>query len=173
MIARKALGLVGNFVFAMLHRDRCLTEVLAALVTFSVGVLASRTQHALSIRDAMAGFRDMPVPEVWVMIVAPPGMWRAVRYALCRDCLGRFVPFAVMSSLYALSIASLVFALDNWVFWTLLALLLGITQGYTVVVERRDLRWGCALIGSFFWVSFALSVTVNAEAPTPLGVVTI
>lgn len=165
----RPLDILTGFVRHILYRDRYLTEVISSWVTFAVGVLASVNQAAVEARPAMMGFRDMPCPELWVLAAAVPGTWHALRYATIRGIAGRWAGPVVMGSFWGLCLFSYGAGLDNWAFWTLLALLLGIMQGYAVVSELRDLRWGCALIGAFFWVAFAASATEHSDWPWPLG----
>jgi hypothetical protein len=168
----RPLRTLAGFVRHILYRDKYLTEVLASLVTFAVGVLASFSQPALEVREVMAGFRDLPMPELWIMLMTLPGTWHALRYAVRPQIAHRWMGLIVMACFWALCCFSLAIELNNWAFWTLLALLLGVMQGVAVVSELRDLRWGCALIGSFFWVTFAASVTAHSPSPWPLGIAT-
>lgn len=151
-----------SFLAGVVRRDRYLVELGAALVTFGVGIIASVTQDSLVTRQSLAGFRDMPCPEIWVIAFAVPGIWAAAQ--LWRDGErheGR-VSLLVMLSFVALSVFSLLADLDNWPFWTLFALLLGVMKGYSLVLEWSYLRWGVSCLGAFFWISITVSVAVNA-----------
>jgi hypothetical protein len=172
MPGARALRTLADFVRHVLYRDRYLTEVLSSVVTFGVGILASVSQTALEGRPSLAGFREMPAPELWVCAVSLPGTLVAIRFAMGPPGPDRWTSLVVMSLFWVLGVFSLAIDLNNWAFWTLLALLLGVLQGYAIVRELRDLRWGVALVGAFFWVSLALSITANAPWPWPLAVAT-
>lgn len=154
----------------LFHRDRYLTELLSSVVTFAVGVLASMSQPQLETRSTMAGFRDMAYPELWLLLMASPGLIAAIRYGLRPDAPSRWMPTVVMGSVVVLCASSLIAGLDNWAFWALLALLIGVMQGYAAIAELAEARWGIATVGTFFWLSLAVSVTLHAEYPWPLGI---
>ena len=67
-----------------------------------------------------------------------------------------------MLSFVALSVFSMAVDLDNWPFWTLFALLLGLMKSYVLVLEWSYLRWGVSCLGAFFWISITVSIAANA-----------
>jgi hypothetical protein len=164
------LRTIVDFLAGVLKRDRYLTEVLAALVTFGVGILGSVSQEALSSRQSLSGFRDMPCPELWVIAFAMPGVWSALR--LCWDGEAREgrISLRVMLSFVLLAIFSVAMELDNWAFWSLLALQLGVLKGYALVLEWSYLRWSVSCMGSFFWISLTLSIGASTDGPLPLAI---
>ena len=66
------------FLTGVLQRDRYLVELGAALVTFGAGIIASVTQESLVNRQSLAGLRDMPCPELLVIMFSLPGIWAAI-----------------------------------------------------------------------------------------------
>jgi hypothetical protein len=159
-----------EFLAGVLQRDRYLTEVLAALVTFGVGILGSFSQEALASKQALAGFRDMPGAEFWVMAFAAPGVWSAVRLWWEGERHEGKTSLAIMLSFVALCLFSLAMDLDNWAFWTLFALLLGVMKGYALIVEWSYLRWSVSCLGSFFWIALTLSIVANTDGALPLAI---
>jgi hypothetical protein len=79
MAAPRVVRSIFDFLAGVLQRDRYLTEVLAAAVTFGVGILASFSQEALGSRPSLAGLRDMPGAEFYVIAFSLPGIWSALR----------------------------------------------------------------------------------------------
>jgi hypothetical protein len=168
---RPIQALVAFLKDVLLHRDRYMLEVVSSLVTFAAGVLASMTQLDLASRQSMNGFRDMPVPEVWVCLAALPGTIQAIlNFRNSQE--GGACAIAVMGTFWVLSMASGFAGLDNWIFWTLFALLLGAMQGYAIARDLRDLRWGVAFLGAFFWIALTATVLANVGWPWPIAVVT-
>jgi hypothetical protein len=158
------------FLSGVLQRDRYLTEVLAALVTFGVGVLASISQDALASRQSLAGLRDMPGPEIYVIAFALPGIWSALRLWWEGERHEGRVSLAVLLSFVALSALSLSLGLDNWAFWALFALLLGVMKGYALIREWSYLRWSVSCLGTLFWTILTLSIVVNTDGALPLAI---
>lgn len=158
------------FLRGVVRRDRYLMEVLASLVTFGVGVVASLSQSALDGRPSLAGFRDMPCPEMWVIAFSLPGIWTAVKLWREGERHEGRRSLVVMLSFVALSAVSLAMDLSNWGFWTLFALLLGIMKGYALVLEWSYLRWSVAVLGAFFWISLTLSIASNSVGALPLAI---
>lgn len=158
------------FLTGILHRDRYLTEVLAACVTFGVGVLASVSQAALEGRQSLSGFRDMPCPEGWVIAFAAPGIWAAAKLWWEGERHEGRVSLGVMGSFVALGIVSMALDLDNWGFWAMFALLLGVMKTYALIREWGYLRWGVAVMGAFFWISLTLSIAQNSGEALPLAI---
>lgn len=150
-----------GFVRGFLARDRYLTEALAALVTFATGVLASLTLEHIDERPSLAGFRDMPCPELYIILAALPGLYWAVKVWRDGEIGEGRVSFAVMSSFVVLSVASLILDLDNWAFWSLFCLLLGLMKGYALVREWTYLRWAVTVLGAFFWLNFTFALAGN------------
>jgi hypothetical protein len=152
---------VVSFIREFLARDRYLTEALAALVTFGAGVMASLSLEEVQGRVSLAGFRDMPYPELWAVAFTLPGLitsmriwWRAVDGERAEGVTS----VLVMSSFLVLSLTSVLFDWDNWVFWSVFALQLGILKGYALVQEWPYLRWGVSVLGAFFWINFSISL---------------
>jgi hypothetical protein len=158
------------FLAGVLQRDRYLTEVLAALVTFGVGILASFSQDALASRQSLAGLRDMPGAEFYVIAFSLPGIWSALHLWWDGEHREGRVSLAVMLSFVALSAFSLWMGLSNWGFWALFALLLGVMKGYALVLEWSYLRWSVSCLGSLFWIILTLSIAVNSDGPWPLAI---
>jgi hypothetical protein len=152
---------VVNFFREFLARDRYLTEALAALVTFAVGVVASVTIDQMETRVSLAGFRDMPCPEALVALASVPGIISAAKLIWEGERREGLNSLAVMSSFVALSAFSFVADLGSWAFWTLFTLLLGVMKGYALVREWTYLRWSVAVLGAFFWVNFTTSIAMN------------
>jgi hypothetical protein len=157
------------FLGGILERDRYLVELGAALVTFGIGILASFSQEALTGRQSLAGFRDMPCPELWVIIFTLPGIWSAVKIWWEGERHEGVVSLLVMLSFSMLAVFSLAMDLNNWAFWTLFALQLGVLKGYSLVLEWSYLRWSVSVLGSFFWISLTLSIAANTQGPLPLA----
>ena len=161
---------IAAFLSGILSRDRYLMELLAACVTFGVGVLASVSQAALEGRQSLSGFRDMPCPEGWVIAFAAPGIWAAAKLWWEGERHEGQVSLGVMGSFVLLACASVALDLDNWAFWALFALLLGVMKGYALIREWSSLRWGVACLGAFFWISLTFSIVQNSDGPLPLAV---
>jgi hypothetical protein len=168
---RPIRALVAFLKDVLLHRDRYMLEVVSSLVTFAAGILASMTQLDLASRQSMNGFRDMPLPELWVCLAALRGTIQAARNFRSSE-EGGLCAIIVMVTFWLLSAASCIAGLDNWVFWTLFAVLLGAMQGYAIARDLRDLRWGVAYLGAFFWIALTATVVVNVGWPWPIAVVT-
>ena len=134
------------FVRGFLARDRYLTEGLAALVTFGMGVTSSLTLGEMQSRVSLAGFRDMASPEFWIAVFAFPGVWCGAKLIAEGEREEGWTSLAVMSSFYALCVFSVVADLTNWGFWTLFTLLLGVMKGYALVREWTYLRWSVTLL---------------------------
>lgn len=170
MTAKKLLHNIVVFLTEVIERDRYLTEVFAALVTFGTGVIALGTRSVLDSRQALSGFRDMPCPEFWMICFALPGVISAIKiYREGEHREGR-ISFIVMASFVVMAIVSMILNLDNWTFWTILALQLGILKGYALILEWGYLRWSVACLGSFFWIGFVISIIVNTDGPLALSV---
>lgn len=161
---------IAAFLSGILSRDRYLMELLAACVTFGVGVLASVSQTALEGSPSLSGFRDMPYPEGWVIAFAAPGIWAAAKLWWEGERHEGRVSLGVMGSFVALGIVSMALDLDNWGFWAMFALLLGVMKTYALIREWGYLRWGVACLGAFFWISLTLSIIQNSDGPLPLAV---
>ena len=161
---------IAAFLSGILSRDRYLMELLAACVTFGVGVLASVYQAALEGSPSMSGFRDMPCPEGWVIAFAVPGIWASLRLWWEGERHEGRVSLGVMGSFVALGIVSMALDLDNWGFWAMFALLLGVMKTYALIREWGYLRWGVAVMGAFFWISLTLSIAQNSGEALPLAI---
>ena len=159
---------IAAFLAGILSRDRYMMELLAACVTFGVGVLASVSQASLNDRPSLSGFRDMPCPEGWAIAFAGPGIWASLRLWWEGERYEGKVSLGVMGSFVALAVVSMALDLDNWGFWTLFALLLGVMKSYSIVREWSYLRWGVACLGAFFWISLTLSVAQSTQGGPPL-----
>ena len=159
-----------DFLSGVLQRDRYLTEVLAALVTVGVGVLASISQDALASRQSLAGFRDMPCPELWAIAFALPGVWSALKLSWEGESREGRISLRVMLSFVLLAVFSIAMDLDNWAFWALLALQLGVLKGYALVLEWSYLRWSVSIMGAFFWITLTLSIAQNTQGALPLAI---
>ena len=159
---------IAAFLAGILSRDRYLMELLAACATFGVGVLASVSQASLNDRPSLSGFRDMPCPEMFVVAFAVPGIWASLRLWWEGERYEGKVSLGVMGSFVALGAVSMALDLDNWAFWTLFALLLGVMKPYSIVREWSYLRWGVACLGAFFWISLTLSVAQSMPGGPPL-----
>ena len=170
MSTQRVVRSIVAFLTGILHRDRYLTEVLAACVTFGVGVLASVSQTALEGRPSLSGFRDMPCPEGWVIAFAAPGIWAAAKLWWEGERHEGQVSLGVMCSFVALGIVSMALDLDNWGFWAMFALLLGVMKTYALIREWGYLRWGVAVMGAFFWISLTLSIAQNSGEALPLAI---
>jgi hypothetical protein len=149
------------FVRGFLARDRYLTEALAALTTFATGALASLTLDHIDDRPSLAGFRDMPCPELYVVLAAIPGLYWAIRVWRDGEITEGRISFGVMSSFVVLCGVSLALNLENWAFWSLFCLLLGLMKGYALVREWTYLRWSVTVMGAFFWLNFTISLAGN------------
>jgi xanthine/uracil permease len=156
----------------VLQRDRYLTELGAALVTFGIGVVASLTQDGLATRASYARFRDMPCPEGWVIAFCLPGIWSAVKLWREGERYEGRVSLLVMLSFVVLALFSMLINLENWGFWALFALQLGILKGYALILEWGYLRWSVSILGSYFWISLTLSIGTSIEGPQALSIVT-
>lgn len=161
---------IAAFLSGILSRDRYLMELLAACVTFGAGVLASVYQAALEGRPSMSGLRDMPCPEGWVIAFAVPGIWASLRLWWEGERHEGRVSLGVMGSFVALGIVSMALDLDNWGFWAMFALLLGVMKTYALIREWGYLRWGVAVMGAFFWISLTLSIAQNSGEALPLAI---
>lgn len=161
---------IAAFLSGILSRDRYLMELLAACVTFGVGVLASVSQTALEGSLSLSGFRDMPCPEGWVIAFAAPGIWAAAKLWWEGERHEGQVSLGVMGSFVALGIVSMALDLDNWGFWAMFALLLGVMKTYALIREWGYLRWGVAVMGAFFWISLTLSIAQNSGEALPLAI---
>jgi hypothetical protein len=168
MPGARAINSIVAFLRGFLARDRYLTEALAAVVTFGVGVLASISLEELQTRPSLSGFRDMPYPELWMMAFAIPGVICAGRLWREGETYEGTVSLAVMLSFPTLGAVSLLIDLSNWGFWTLFALQLGVLKGYAIVREWTYLRWGVAVLGAFFWVNLTLSISDSTPGALPL-----
>lgn len=169
MSARRVLRNIVEFLSGVVERDRYLTEAFAALVTFGVGIIGSVSQDSLSQRQSLSGFRDMPCPELWLVGFCLPGIWSACKLWKEGEVREGRVSLNVMLSFVALSAFSYLLDLDNWAFWTLLALQLGILKGYALILEWSYLRWSVACIGCFFWISLTVSIASNTIGAQPLA----
>jgi hypothetical protein len=167
---RAPIRTIVDFLAGVLQRDRYLTEVLAALVTFGVGILASFSQDALGTRQSLSGLRDMPGAEMWVIAFSTPGIWSALHLWWDGERREGRVSLCVMMSFVALALFSWTMDLNNWAFWTLFALQLGILKGYALVLEWSYLRWSVSCLGTFFWVTLTLSIAANADGALPLAI---
>ncbi|WP_265886736.1 hypothetical protein [Roseomonas mucosa] len=162
---------VRSFFISLGTRDRYLTELVSAVVSLLAGILASVSPIAVEARPSMAGFTNMPLPEIWVLGISGAGLYVVTYNAMGRpDRQDRWWPSIVMGGFVALALFSLAVDLRTWVFWTFLCLLLGVSQGYALVRDWMDLRWAVSLVGVFLWVTLTLSVVANTEWPWPLGV---
>jgi len=155
------------------QKDRYLTEFVASVCSFLAGVIASMSPEIVGNRTSMTGFTNMLLPELWITLMVLPGLvvvgrnWWYRRIDEDHD----IAPVIVMVSFLVLTGMSALVGLSNWVFWTFLLLQLGVCQGYALHREWTDLRWGVAVIGSFFWISLTINVLVNAEWPWAIGIV--
>jgi hypothetical protein len=163
-VARTVVAFFREF----LARDRYLTEALAALVTFAVGVLASISLGPVQQAPALAGFRDMPCPEGWVIAFCLPGLYCSAKLWWEGETYEGKVSLAVMLSFVALGVFSMAIDLSNWGFWTLFALQLGVLKGYALIQEWTYLRWGVSVLGAFFWISLTLSIANSAPDYLPI-----
>lgn len=161
---------IAAFLSGILSRDRYLMELLAACVTFGAGVLASVYQASLNDRPSLSGFRDMPCPEMFVVAFAVPGIWASLRLWWEGERYEGQVSLGVMGSFVALAVVSMALDLDNWAFWALFALLLGVMKTYALIREWGYLRWGVAVMGAFFWISLTLSIAQNSGEALPLAI---
>jgi hypothetical protein len=159
---------VVEFLRGFLARDRYLTEALAALVTFAVGVLASISLGPVQQNPALAGFRDMPCPEGWVMAFCIPGLYSSAKLWRDGEIYEGKVSLGVMLSFVVLGVLSMSIGLSNWAFWTLFALQLGVLKGYALVREWTYLRWSVSVLGAYFWVNLTLSIANSAPDYLPI-----
>ncbi|MFT8245168.1 hypothetical protein [Roseomonas sp. BN140053] len=149
------------FLHGFLARDRYLTEALAGLVTFATGVLALMSIDAMNTRVSLAGFRDMPCPEAWVILFSLPGVWCSAKLWWEGERYEGIASLVVTLSFVVLAGLSLALDFGNWLFWTCFALQLGSLKGYALIQEWTYLRWSMAVLGTFFWVNFTISLAQN------------
>lgn len=171
MVVNEALGFLDFLRNVFFKRDRYLLEVVASWVTLIIGIMGSFSQVELAARDAMMVFARIPLPEAFVLGMSVPGLIKGLHYARKPGITHRWTTLLVMLSFVGLCILSVAAGLSNWAFWTLLALLIGFNQGVALIIDLRDLRWACAMLATFFWVSLTAATAQATGWPFPFGVI--